>query len=147
MESNNLMNKEIFKTQALSASLEDYLKEIYVLSLDGQEVRVTDLAKCLGLTKPSVNRAIYTLRDHGLLTHEHYGRISLTDDGRKAAKRIYENYKVLYRFLTEVLGVDMETADKEAHLMEHALSKDTRKRLKKHIKNKIMTTRKTGGLL
>ncbi len=135
MESNDLMNKKILKAQSLTASLEDYLKEIYVLSLDGQEVRVTDLAKCLGLTKPSVNRAIQALRDQDLLTHERYGRISLTDEGRKAAKRIYDNYKVLFRFLTEVLSVDMQTADREAHLMEHALSKDTRKKLKKHIKN------------
>ena len=135
MENNDLMDKETLKSPSLSASLEDYLKEIYVLSLEGREVRVTDLAKCLGLTKPSVNRAVSTLKDQGLLTHEHYGRISLTDEGRKMAKKIYENYRVMYRFLTEILGVDMETADREAHLMEHALSKETRKKLKKHIKS------------
>ncbi len=135
MENNDLMDKETLKSPSLSASLEDYLKEIYVLSLEGREVRVTDLAKCLGLTKPSVNRAVSTLKDQGLLTHEHYGRISLTDEGRKMAKKIYENYRVMYRFLTEILDVDMETADREAHLMEHALSKETRKKLKKHIKS------------
>ena len=135
MAADEIRQTEIQTGLPLSASLEDYLKEVLVLSQEGQEVRVTDLAKCLGLTKPSVNRAINTLKDQGLLVHEHYGRISLTEEGRKAAKRIYDNYKVLYRFLTEVLGVDMETADKEAHLMEHALSKDTRKRLKKHIKS------------
>ena len=135
MENNDLMDKETLKSPSLSASLEDYLKEIYVLSLEGREVRVTDLAKCLGLTKPSVNRAVGTLKDQALLTHEHYGRISLTDEGRKMAKKIYENYRVMYRFLTEILDVDMETADREAHLMEHALSKETRKKLKKHIKS------------
>lgn len=135
MENNALTDKETTKIQPLSASLEDYLKEIYVLSLEGHQVRVTDLSKCLGLTKPSVNRAVGSLKDQGLLTHEHYGRISLTEEGRKAAKRIYDNYKIMYRFLTEILGVDMETADKEAHLMEHALSKETRKKLKKHIKS------------
>ncbi len=135
MENNDLMDKETLKSPSLSASLEDYLKEIYVLSLEGREVRVTDLAKCLGLTKPSVNRAVSTLKDQGLLTHEHYGRISLTDEGRKMAKKIYENYRVMCRFLTEILDVDMETADREAHLMEHALSKETRKKLKKHIKS------------
>ena len=35
----------------------------------------------------------------------------------------------------DLLKVDMETADHEAHLMEHALSKGTRKKLKKHVKN------------
>lgn len=118
----------------LSASLEDYLKEIYVLAQTSGEVRVTDLAKCLGLTKPSVNRAINALGDRGLIDHAHYGRIRLTEAGRKIAKQIYENYRILFRFLTEVLKVDMETADREAHLMEHALSKGTRKKLKKHMK-------------
>ena len=120
--------------EPLSASLQDYLKEIYVLQQTAEEIRVTDLAKCLGLTKPSVNRAVGTLKDRGLLEHAHYGRIKLTEEGKKTAKQIYENYKVLFRFLTDVLEVDMETADREAHLMEHALSKGTRKKLKKHMK-------------
>ncbi len=121
--------------EELSDSLRDYLREIYVLQQTAEEVRVTDLAKCLGLTKPSVNRAINTLKTRGLLEHAHYGRIRLTDEGRKIAKQIHENYKVLFRFLTEVLGVDMETADREASMMKNAISKGTRKKLKKHIKN------------
>ena len=49
------------ETTRLSASLEDYLKEIYLLNLEGQEVRVTDIARSLGISKPSVNRAMNTL--------------------------------------------------------------------------------------
>ncbi len=33
------------ETTRLSASLEDYLKEIYLLNLEGQEVRITDIAR------------------------------------------------------------------------------------------------------
>ena len=36
------------ETARLSASLEDYLKEIYLLNLEGQEVRITDIARSLG---------------------------------------------------------------------------------------------------
>ena len=46
------------ETTRLSASLEDYLKEIYLLNLEGQEVRITDIARSLGISKPSVNRVI-----------------------------------------------------------------------------------------
>ncbi len=134
MSTEDKETKEAGSDLLLSASLEDYLKEIYVLQLTAAEVRVTDLAKCLGLTKPSVNRAINTLKNRGLINHNHYGRITLTEAGRKMGKQLYENYKVLFRFLTDVLNVDTETADREAHLMEHALSKGTRKKLKKHVK-------------
>lgn len=120
----------------LSASLEDYLKEIYLLHQESKEVRVTDIAKRLGISKPSVNRAMNTLKEMNLLEHEHYGTIVLTESGIEIAKNILDTYKVLYKFLTEILGVDEETAANEAHQMEHAIGKSTRKKLKKLIKNK-----------
>lgn len=120
----------------LSASLEDYLKEIYLLHQESKEVRVTDIAKRLGISKPSVNRAMNTLKEMNLLEHEHYGTIVLTESGIEIAKNILDTYKVLYKFLTEILGVDEETASNEAHQMEHAIGKSTRKKLKKLIKNK-----------
>ena len=108
------------ETTRLSASLEDYLKEIYLLNLEGQEVRITDIARSLGISKPSVNRAMNTLKELELLEHEHYGKITLTDAGRDTAKNI--------------LDVDEQTALAEADLMEHDISKGTRKKLKKFIK-------------
>ena len=118
----------------LSASQEDYLREIYLLQQLAEEVRVTDVASQLGISKPSVNRALHSLQELGLIIHQHYGRIVLTEKGYDAAESIPENYKVLYRFFTDILGVDAETASAQAHLMEHSLTKGTRKKLKKHIK-------------
>ena len=118
------------ETTRLSASLEDYLKEIYLLNLEGQKVRITDIAR----SKPSVNRAMNTLKELELLEHEHYGKITLTDAGRDTAKNILDTNKIVYRFLTEILDVDEQTALAEADLMEHDISKGTRKKLKKFIK-------------
>ena len=118
------------ETTRLSASLEDYLKEIYLLNLEGQEVRVTDIARSLGISKPSVNRAMNTLKE----LHEHYGKIILTESGSDMAKNILDTNKIIYRFLTEILDVDEQTAIAEADLMEHDISKGTRKKLKKFIK-------------
>ena len=69
-----------------------------------------------------------------LLEHEHYGKITLTDAGRDTAKNILDTNKIVYRFLTEILDVDEQTALAEADLMEHDISKGTRKKLKKFIK-------------
>lgn len=120
----------------LSNSQEDYLKQIYVLARRSEEVRVTDIAKLLGISKPSVNRAMNTLKDQGYIEHEHYGTIKLTKEGSAAGKNIYETYKTAYKFLTEFLGVSIADAEEEAHLMEHAMSKGTRKKLKKFMRKK-----------
>lgn len=108
------MKEEITR---LSASLEDYLKEIYLLNLEGQEVRVTDIARSLNISKPSVNRAMNTLKELQLLEHEHYGKITLTEAGRDMAKGILDTNKVIYRFLKDILDVDEQTALTEADLL------------------------------
>lgn len=118
----------------LTASMEDYLKEIYTMEIQKQDVRVTDLAEVLGISKASVNKAINALKAGGYIIHEHYGPVYLTDIGREMAKEVYDNYKVCCKFLIGVLEVEEEQAMQEAHLMEHALSKSTRKKLKKFIK-------------
>lgn len=120
--------------EKLSGSQEDYLKEIYLLHMCGKEVRVTDIAAILGISKPSVNKAIKILKDQGYIDHEHYGTIELTEQGMALGKEIAENYRIANKFLTEVLGVDPELASKEAHGMEHVISKGTRKKLKKFMK-------------
>jgi len=68
--------------------------------------------------------------------HEHYGTVKLTPKGEKAANNIYESYKVIRKFLIDVLEVDEETANLEADLMEHHLSKSTRKKWKKYLKKR-----------
>lgn len=120
----------------LTTSQEDYLKQIYLLGLEQEEVRVTDVAKYLGLSKPSVNRAINTLKEDEFIVHEHYGTLKLTPKGQKAANNIYESYKVIHKFLIEVLEVDTETANLEADLMEHHISKSTKKKWKKFLKKR-----------
>lgn len=121
----------------LSNAMEDYLREIYLLTVDGQEVRVTDIALVLGISKPSVNKAVNTLKEQGYILHEHYGRIELTDEGRIVAEDLLETNKVVRKFLEEVLGVNAETAGIEAHQMEHILSKGTRKKLKRYTKKTL----------
>lgn len=71
----------------LTVSQEEYLKTIYILSKTEKEIRVTDIAKKLGITKPSVNRAIKGLKTLNLLNYETYGNISLTAEGEKYHKK------------------------------------------------------------
>ena len=118
----------------LSVSQEDYLKEIYRMYTRGETIRITDIAQSLGISKPSVNKAVKLLMQMGYISHEHYGDIQLTPSGMEVGREITENSKVARKFLSEVLGVPEETARAEAHGMEHILSRGTRKKMKKYMK-------------
>lgn len=50
----------------ISKSSEEYLKTMYILKQQNGNVRVTDIAQKMNCTKPSVNKAIYNLKDEGL---------------------------------------------------------------------------------
>ena len=120
--------------EKLSMALEDYLKEIWNIASEGREVRVTDIAAAKNISKASVNKAMHQLKERGLITHEHYGSIFLTESGELMAQEIVDNYKVCFRFLTRVLEVDEEEAKAQADVMEHVISKDSRKKIRKFIK-------------
>lgn len=113
----------------ITASLEDYLEAIYFLSKENSDVRVTDIATQLGISKPSVNRAINTLKSQEYVLHEHYGSLRLTDLGLKVAQDVAKRHMVLTNFLCDVIGVSSDIAEDEACLIEHYLSSDTIEKL------------------
>ncbi len=109
----------------LSASQEMYLKTIYLLCEEHKVARVKDIAAQLTVTMSSVNGAIKTLTSRNLCTHNRYGYVDLTEDGREAAQHIIDRYNVMTRFLHQILGVDQSTADGDACEMEHIVSPQT----------------------
>lgn len=111
--------------QYLTASLEDYIEIIYVLSQNSSDVGVTDVAKALGISKPSVNRAIQALKLKNLVIQEKYGKIILTPMGKSVANAVYSKHRVLRDFFVIVLGVSDETAESDACKIEHMLSDET----------------------
>ncbi|MBR2579406.1 MAG: metal-dependent transcriptional regulator [Clostridia bacterium] len=121
--------------QYLTASLEDYLEIIHILRQSVQNVGVTDIAKALGLSKPSVTRAIKSLKNNSLVIQEKYGKIVLTPEGEKIAESVYSKHKVLRKFLKEVLGISEGTAEIDACKIEHVISKETLEGVEKFLKN------------
>ena len=126
---NNNLKTSRAKT-VLTVSLEDYLEKVYLLSKKYEEVRVTDIADSLSLSKPSVNRAVKTLTEEGYLQHAHYGSIELTELGYETARELYRRHRALRQFLILCLGVDKEVAEQEAFGLKHYISDDTCRRLR-----------------
>jgi DtxR family Mn-dependent transcriptional regulator len=119
----------------MTQSLEDYLEMVSFLSDDGL-VRVTDIATRLGVSKPSVLTALRNLEEQGLLQHERYRTVILTPKGTQKASEIRDRHSMLTTFLHEIVGVNPETAEKDACKMEHLLSEETFKKIKALIKAK-----------
>lgn len=113
----------------MTASLEDYLEAVLVLSQSNGEVRLTDIAAMLNVSKPSANRAVNTLTQNGFLSHETYGAITLTPEGETYAASVLHRHKLLKHFLNDTLGVNETTAEEDACKMEHVMSAETIEKL------------------
>lgn len=118
----------------LSAAMEDYLEVIYFICRENQVARVGEIASRINVKKSSANAALKLLSNKGLVIHEKYGRVTLTKEGEYMASEIQDKHDILYRFLTEFLGIENGIADKEACNIEHAVSKETLLKLAKFLK-------------
>lgn len=117
----------------ITHSQEEYLKVIYILSNTEKEVRVTDIAKKLNITKPSVNKAIKSLNEINMINYQTYGNITLTEEGKSLAKAILKKYDITKMFLTEILKVPIEKAEEDAKAIKSAISEETEKSLEEYI--------------
>jgi Mn-dependent DtxR family transcriptional regulator len=113
----------------LSERAADYLETVYILSLRQDTVGVSQVAEERGVTTPTARAAIGRLKADGLVRQRRYGKIVLTEVGRRRAATVYRRHTVLFRFLHDMLGVESERADAEACRLEHGLSEETLERL------------------
>ena len=126
-------SKEFMKP-VITPSGEDYLETILVLQKKLGMVRSVDVARHMGVSKPSVCVAVNTLKEGGFLTMDENHFLHLTDVGREVAEKIYERHC----FFTErliALGVNPETAETDACRIEHVISAESFEHLKKSFKN------------
>ena len=113
--------------------MEDYLESMYYLEMTQGRIRVKDVAEYLKVAPPSVTEVVHKLEKLGFVTHETYGQIKLTEKGRKIGKEVNGRHKMLTQFLTDILKIDPQTAERDACQMEHILSTHTLQRLMKFI--------------
>ena len=113
----------------LSGPVEDYLKAIYDLERGEQPATTNDIAERLAISPASVSGMVRRLADQGLITHEPYRGVRLTEDGRRAALRTLRRHRILECYLTEVLGYPWDRVHDEAEQLEHAASEELIERM------------------
>lgn len=116
------MNKE---NASISVSLLYYLEAVYMLSDSKKNVRITDIARYLNISKPSVNRAVNALKEAGYVSHERYSDIFLTQAGIEYGKKYFSKHMTILNFLIDILHLEPNFAEEETSKIEHSLSDKT----------------------
>ncbi len=106
----------------MSSSIEEYLQAIYTLEEEQKPATTTEIAKRLGFAPPSVTEMLTRLAEQGYVLYEPYKGVTLTDEGRRLARRVTRKHRILERFLHDILKIRKDRAHRQACEMEHALS-------------------------
>ncbi len=107
----------------LTMVAQDYLKVIWTAQeWSHEKVSTKLLAERLGVSASTASESIRRLADQGLVHHERYGAVTLTERGRAAALAVVRRHRLLETFLMRELGYGWDEVHDEAEILEHAVS-------------------------
>jgi len=114
-------------------STEMYLETVYILENMHGHAHSSEIAKRLGVSKPSVTKAMNLLKEEGLINKENYGTVTLTLKGREIAREIYSYHQLITKYLMHSLGLSEKTAEENGCRMEHVVSEEMIEAIKKYL--------------
>ena len=109
----------------MSSSSLEYLKTIYILSKQNNDVRVTDIASIMNCSKPNVTKHLNSLKENKLIEYESYGKIILTEEGLETSKKLLEEDDIIYLLLRDVIGLNNDNLKSDASKIKSVISKET----------------------
>lgn len=118
---------------ARTTRMEDYLEVIYELITQKGYATTVDISDYLNVSSPSVTKMLQRLNESGHVNYERYRGISLTESGVAVAKNMHDRHGILADFL-KMIGVNEDTANRDAEGIEHHLHPETLKKLEEFIR-------------
>ncbi len=115
--------KQEMKNSNLSSGLEDYIEAIYIADINKTQLRGAQLARNLNISRASVSEALAKLSARGLIKYESYGVITLTEEGKAEAVRVYHKHNILKEFFVNILDIKENEAEDISCKIEHIISK------------------------
>lgn len=117
--------------QTLTVSIQDYLKNIYELTENGESASTNALAERLNIRAPSVTGMIQKLASAkpALVEYQKHQGVRLTKDGKKAALEVIRHHRLLEAWLVQTLGYSWDEVHEEAEKLEHVISEDFERRI------------------
>jgi DtxR family Mn-dependent transcriptional regulator len=113
----------------LTDAMQDYLKEIHKLRMEGGRATTSAIAARLGVRPPSVTAMLKRLTAAGLAKHTPYHGVELTPSGERVALEVIRHHRLLEQYLTQALGLSLDKVHSEADRLEHALSEELEARI------------------
>lgn len=108
---------------AESTMMQDYLKLLYTALERGDDgVSVSELAERMDVAPSTASENVRRLASAGLVAHEPYQRVHLTDEGRRAAVAMVRRHRLLETYLYRALAFPWDAVHREAEVLEHAIS-------------------------
>jgi DtxR family Mn-dependent transcriptional regulator len=114
-----------FAEKEVTHSMAHYLQAVASLKRKKGYAKVSDIADILGVSRAGVTSMLRSLKGRGLVEHERYGLVELTEDGERFAKLTETNREVLSQFFTDILGLGPEAAHEDACMIEHLVSPES----------------------
>ncbi|MEA2246207.1 MAG: DtxR family transcriptional regulator, Mn-dependent transcriptional regulator [Solirubrobacteraceae bacterium] len=109
----------------LGEAVENYAKAIYALQQRGAAAVTTNaLADRLGVTAASASGMVKKLDTLGLVRHEPYRGVQLTDEGQRVALEVLRHHRLLELYLAERLDMPWDRVHDEAEVLEHVISEE-----------------------
>lgn len=118
-----------FEKNKLSHSMAHYLMAIDSLRNEFGYARGTDVAEMLDVSRGAASMALAQLKKRGWVGEDPNRFLLLTEEGKRIADLVEQNFLVLSKFFERVLGMDRDTALADACKMEHLMSIETGRRL------------------
>lgn len=116
-------NTPEYGVTGLTKVAQNYLKVIWsAQEWSPDKISTKMLAQRMGVSASTASESIRKLTDQGLVHHEKYRSITLTDAGRRAALAVVRRHRLLETFLMRELGYSWDEVHDEAEVMEHAVS-------------------------
>ena len=114
-----------------SPTVENYLKEILVVTLesDSSKVSMGEVARVLGVTPGTATSMAKSMERDGWIKYFPRVGVSLTRSGRKLAMNMLRRHRLIETFLVETLGLDWGEIHAEAEELEHAISEKVLEKL------------------
>jgi DtxR family Mn-dependent transcriptional regulator len=131
----------------LTPKEQDYLETIFLLARSDKSIGVSDIARARGVTLPTVFSVLARLKENGMISQPHYGKIELNPEGEKAASEIYRVHNSLRRFFEEILDLPPEEAEENACRLEHGISIDALFKLERFVDIVSLCRNKETGCL
>ena len=117
--------------QSITISIQDYLKNIYELTENGESASTNALAKKMNVRAPSVTGMVQKMASSkpALVEYQKHQGVTLTKAGKRAALEVIRHHRLLEAWLVQTLGYSWDEVHEEAERLEHVISEDFENRI------------------